>query len=293
MRAGTPASVDISPCHAAQGQRRALACVYAFAMDPACKVCAAPTDHFGTQPVLRRHQAEYRRCRACGYIFVVDPHWLAEAYATAIAALDTGIATRNLWLADATTALLGLSLRGVRHAIDYGGGSGLLVRLLRDRGHDFYWHDGYSPNLLAIGFEADLARRYDLATAFELVEHLPDPVAGFDTLHALAPILLVSTELLPDPAPALDRWWYYAPEAGQHIGFFTRRSLAVIAERLQLKLSSNDRNLHVLAADAVSPMLLRALRKPQRAAWLAPVGRRRSLAHHDADQIQARLREHG
>jgi hypothetical protein len=262
-------------------------------MNPPCKVCAAATDHFGTQTVLGKYQAEYRRCRACGYLFVADPHWLAEAYATAIAALDTGIVTRNLWLADVTTALLGLSLRDVRRSVDYGGGTGLLVRLLRDRGHDFSWHDGYSPNLLAIGFEADLAKQYDLATAFELVEHLPDPIAGFETLHALAPALLISTELLPDPAPPLDRWWYYAPEAGQHIGFFTRRSLAVIAERLHLELSSNDRNLHVLAPDAVNPLLLRALRKPQWATWLAPFGRRRSLAHHDADQILAELRERG
>ena len=268
-----------------------MACVYAFVMNPACKVCAAATDHFGTQTILRRYQAEYRRCKACGYIFVADPHWLAEAYATAIAALDTGIVTRNLWLADATTALLGLSLRGVRHSVDYGAGTGLLVRLLRDRGHDFCWHDAYSPNLLAIGFEADLGRRYDLVTAFELIEHLPDPLAGFDTLHALAPALLVSTELLPDPAPPLDRWWYYAAEAGQHIGFFTRRSLEVIAERLQLRLSSNDRNLHVLAADPINTTLLRALRKPQRARWLAPFGRRHSLAHRDADLVLARLRD--
>ena len=267
--------------------------VYPVAM-PTCLVCDSATAHAGSQLVLGRHTAEYRRCGQCGYVFVVDPHWLAEAYTTAIAALDTGIVTRNLWLADATTALLGSSFRGVKRSVDYGGGTGLLVRLMRDRGHDFHWHDAYSPNLLAIGFEADLGQQYDLATAFELLEHLPDPVAGAQTLRRLAPTLLLSTELLPDPMPPLDRWWYFAPESGQHIGFFTRRSLEVLGERLQLRLSSNGRNLHVLASAPVSEVLLRALRKPQRARILAMAGRRRSLAHRDADLLQARLQaRHG
>ena len=59
--------------------------------DMRCKICDAATAHFGSQLVLAKHQAEYRRCTACGYLFVVQPHWLEEAYSTAIAALDTGI----------------------------------------------------------------------------------------------------------------------------------------------------------------------------------------------------------
>lgn len=260
-------------------------------MSDACKLCESPTDGFGRDTVLGRHVAEYRRCRNCGYLFVADPHWLEEAYATAITALDTGIVARNLWLADATCALLGLSLRDARRCIDYGGGSGMLVRLMRDRGHDFHWYDAYSPNLLAIGFEAELSRRYDLATAFELVEHLPDPWQGFRTLHRLAPALLVSTELVPDPAPPPGRWWYYAPEAGQHIGFFTARALDVVAERLGLWVSSNGRNLHVLAGERVSPGLLRMLRKPRLARVLSLAGRRGSLARPDASMLEQRLRQ--
>ncbi len=260
-------------------------------MSMTCKICSGATSEFGRQQVLGRFRAQYRRCGSCGYVFVVDPHWLELAYSSAIAALDTGIVTRNRWLADATCVLLGLSLRDVRTTLDFGGGSGLLVRLMRDRGHDFRWHDAYSPNLLARGFEGDVQEHYDMVTAFELVEHLPEPMATFEQLRALAPVMVISTELVPRDKQVLDDWWYYAPESGQHIGFFTPTALEVVSKRLGLYLSSNGCNLHVLAPRPVSPMLLRLLRKPVRARWLAWPGIGSSLAHRDAKWLQTRLKD--
>lgn len=262
-----------------------------MASTPRCKLCGDATADFGEQAVLGRFQAKYRRCGSCGYVFVVDPHWLELAYSNAIAALDTGIVTRNRWLADASCALLGLSLRGVRTTLDFGGGSGLLVRLMRDRGHDFRWHDAYSPNLLARGFEGDLQSPYDMVTAFELVEHLPEPMDTFAQLRSRAPIIVISTELLPAGKQVLDDWWYYAPVSGQHIGFFTEAALRVVARRLDLALSSNGRNLHVLAPRPISTALLRLLRKPARAQWLAVPGIGKSLAHRDAAWLQTRLED--
>ncbi|MET0328551.1 MAG: class I SAM-dependent methyltransferase [Luteimonas sp.] len=255
-----------------------------------CKICESSTEGMGEQLVLGKHLAEYRRCRRCGYVSVVDPHWLEEAYSIAITALDTGIVERNLWLADATCALLRWSFPEVRTAIDYGGGTGLLARLMRDRGHDFHWHDAYSPNLLARGFDAGQDEAFDLLTAFELIEHLPDPWPVLEQFRKRAPRWLLSTELLPE-APRLEQWWYFAPETGQHIGFFSRAALEVVAERVRMRLSSNDRNLHVLSERAVDERFLRMLRKPARARWIGWTGRGRSLAHADAADLRKRLQQ--
>ncbi len=40
--------------------------------------------------------------------------------------------------------------------LDYAGGYGVFTRLMRDIGFDFYWHDPYTQNLFANGFEKDI-----------------------------------------------------------------------------------------------------------------------------------------
>lgn len=263
---------------------------YALRMDRSpCPICQAPTSSLGPERFLGKYHGEYRRCAACGHVHVPQPHWLQEAYGSAITALDTGIVVRNLWLTDASCALLGSWLRNVTRILDYGGGSGLYTRLMRDRGYDAYWWDGYCDNLLAIGFDADLSASYDLLTAFEFVEHLPEPMQEFEHMRARAPRLLLSTELVPDRIADLRLWPYLAPEAGQHIGFFTERSLRIVAERLRLKLSSNGRNLHLLAPETVPGWWLRTLRNAKHARRWAWLGQRVPLTYTDAQAVRARL----
>lgn len=258
---------------------------------PACKLCAAETAPFGEQIVLGRHRAAYRRCTACGYVFVEDPHWLDEAYASsAIAALDTGMAHRNLWLADTVAALLALRFRDVGRCLDFGGGSGLFVRLLRDRGYDFRWQDRHCPNLFARGFEAGDGERFDLITCFEVVEHLVDPLATFDALAARAPTLVFATELLPATGNRPGEWHYYAPQAGQHVGFFTRASLEGVARRLGRHFASDGRQLHVIATRRIDDRLLRLLARKRWARRLARrFDRRPPLTWSDAALLEQRL----
>ena len=256
-----------------------------------CKLCGGTTHPFGELTVLGRHRAHYLHCEACGYVFVDAPDWLDEAYADhVIAALDTGIVVRNLWLANAVDALLRWRFRDVHTALDYGAGTGLFVRLMRDRGHDFRWSDLHCANLFALGFEAGPDQPVDLVTCFEVAEHLVDPLAVFRELTARAPVLLFSTELLPAAGNRPGEWHYYAPEAGQHIGFFSTTSLAMLARRLGRHFASDGRMLHAFTAEPLDPRWLRLVAKRRPANLLLRLaGKRAPLTWRDAELLRQRL----
>ena len=257
-----------------------------------CKLCDGVTEPFGELVILGRHRAQYRRCRACGYVAVENPCWLDEAYADrAIAALDTGIVMRNLWLADAVDALLRWRFRKVRTALDYGGGTGLFVRLMRDRGHDFRWTDPHCENLFALAFEDDGHRAYDLVTCFEVAEHLTDPLPVFRQLIERAPVLIFSTELLPPDNPRPGEWHYYTPETGQHVGFYTAASLERLAKKLGRHFATDGRMLHAFTTEPLNPRWLRVVAKQRRARRLLRLaGKRTPLTWSDAETLRQQLR---
>jgi hypothetical protein len=186
-------------------------------------------------------------CVGCSYWFIDEPHWLEEAYSEAIAAIDTGVAQRNLRLSPLlTTVLVGMfGADGVY--VDYGGGYGLLVRLLRDAGLDFYWRDPHCQNLFARGFEWDVGLQgpATAVTAVEVMEHVTDPVAFVDTcLRETGADSFLFTQYLHD-GTADPSWWYLAPEAGQHISFYAAPTLRTLAKRLGMSYHP-ARSLHLL-----------------------------------------------
>ena len=135
---------------------------------------------------------------------------------------------RNLANCKVTSAVLNLLFPKTSSAIDYGAGHGVFVRLMRDRGFNFFWSDLHATNDYARGFEYQKDVTYDFLTAFELLEHLIDPVADLSQLMTLSENVLVSTCLVPSPTPNLSDWWYYVPTTGQHIAFYTMDTLRIL-----------------------------------------------------------------
>ena len=195
-----------------------------------CRLCGSSTHFVFCQRVLHKHDVCYARCPACDLIQSENPWWLGEAYTSAITSFDTGAIARNLRCAELSCVVA--SLLGVTPAsrcADVGGGHGVLVRMMRDRGLDFALCDKYAENLFARGFEADPAERFDFVTSFEVFEHFADVAGELERLfapgHAFA---LVSTVLHRGHR---EGWWYYGPSHGQHIAFYSRQTMRFIAER--------------------------------------------------------------
>ena len=135
--------------------------------------------------------------------------------------------------------------------LDYGGGYGLFVRLMRDKGFRFFRSDPHCENFFAKHFDLrDLCvpHHFELVTAFELFEHVYDPVSLVERLLEYSDTLLFSTELVPRSHPmAADDWWYFCPETGQHVTFYTRAALEELSRRFGLNFATDSSWLHVMS----------------------------------------------
>lgn len=214
-----------------------------------CKVCGQPTFEYANAVVLDKYDARYLQCTQCGFVQVENPHWLAEAYSDAITASDLGLVARNLGNSKICRALIPIFFNPAGKFIDYGGGYGLFVRMMRDTGFDFLLYDPLCDNLFAKGFTAELAigQQIELVTAFEVFEHLVDPLSEIDQMVHFSPNILFSTLLLPPTNPKPADWQYFGLEHGQHVSFYTEASLAAIAARFGLHVHSCRRSLHLLS----------------------------------------------
>lgn len=251
-----------------------------------CNICDSDSHPFGSALVLSKYSIEYYRCTHCGFIQTEEPYWLEEAYSSAITHSDVGLVYRNMGLAPSVSLIIKLLFDSRKKFIDYGAGYGLFVRLMRDRGLDFFWHDPYCENIFAKHFEGDLSLKnhYELLTAFEVLEHLVDPEDELCRMSYTANSLLFSTVLVPDPAPPLDKWWYYGVEHGQHVSLFTAKALQILGQKLGLRFYTNGSNLHLLTSRRLNPLLFRfAASKYVGRLWLMWDALERNPSHIDAD----------
>ena len=160
----------------------------------------------------------------------------------------------------------------------------MLVRLMRDRGFNFFWTDPYAANEYARGFESPEGATFEFLTAFEVLEHFVNPVEGLAGLMKLSRNVFVSTCLIPQPVPRLPDWWYYMPAGGQHVSFYTEQSLQLLAKRFGRYLLSAG-SYHFLAEKPVNPLAYRMVIHPRIARILNLVHRRRSLIGSDFEKM--------
>lgn len=145
----------------------------------------------------------------------------------------------------ANAALLNKTFQGskIRH-LDYGGGSGLLSDTLKIKSWDSFSYDPFVNRTTKIG---DLGQ-FDLITAFEVFEHVPDISSLFSDLQQLVRpngVILFST-LMSDGEIAPGKpltWWYASPRNG-HISLFSKASMQYCIQQQGFNFVSFNPGFH-------------------------------------------------
>jgi glycosyltransferase involved in cell wall biosynthesis len=243
-----------------------------------CNICESTSNLFSEYQILGKHHIKYYQCTECGFVQTESPYWLEEAYSDAIADSDIGLVYRNLNLSALATRMIGNHFDSDASFLDYGGGYGLFVRLMRDQGFDFHWEDKFCQNIFAKDFLLNQNIKYELVTAFEVLEHLVDPLPEIESMLKFSDSILFSTELLPANNPRPGEWWYFAPQTGQHISIYSTLSLQKIAAKLDLNYYSDGSSYHLFSRKSLPSNIF---------SLLPPIEQKKSLLSKDAAKFFA------
>ncbi len=231
-----------------------------------CKICNSDTFILSNQLVLNKYNVNYFQCVSCNFIQTEEPYWLKEAYENVITSLDIGLISRNLYLLENIPIIIDRCFSKAVAMLDYGGGYGMFVRMMRDKGYPFFRQDIYCDNLFSKGFDIsenpDL--KIDVVTAFEVFEHLSNPLNEIEKMLAYAENIIFSTVLLPANKNEFKDWWYVTPQTGQHIAFYSIASLQFIAKKYNLNLYTNNQNLHIFSKNRIEDKIIQKIFYPKK-----------------------------
>jgi hypothetical protein len=216
-----------------------------------CRCCKSELELFSSARVLT-YKADYYQCTNCGSLQIENPHWIGEAHSAAISDLDTGLVARCLSASRLIGVFLFLQGRNKWTGIDWGGGTGLLTRLLRDQGYDVLSYDKYIDGQHSKGFNITsnaVNFSKDFLIAIECFEHLEDPIGLLLDAVAKKDYFIFTTEIInsPPPDPAKGEWWYFMPESGQHITFASKAGLTAFSKHLGFNFLTSFGSLHIMS----------------------------------------------
>ncbi len=200
-------------------------------MNP-CRICKIPTKKLLIDKI-------YHYCEACEYIFLDSEYFLSATEEKKVYSLHENSIENSGYVAMFERFLkpvLPLGTSG-RDVLDFGCGPGpVLAQLLEQKGYKSSIYDPcFFPDTKV------LQKRYDLIVSTEVFEHLSDPLRVTETIAGLCKpggTIAVMTRHHDNDRNSFASWYYRNDPT--HIGFFTRKTFAVLAKKCGLRLGYCD-----------------------------------------------------
>jgi len=214
-------------------------------------LCGGSTQFRFTRTILGSLECGYHECTSCRGLQTDTPTWLDRSYSAEFHGLGLESAARSIW-SQALVAYLFRVLGARGKILDFGGGVGLLCRLLRDIGHDAYLFDIYSTNIYAQGFAGEPEANYAMVTAFEVFEHFAHPLEDASKLFQGRPdFVVVGTGLYRGQG---SDWDYLFPDPGQHVFFWSAGAHRWLAKQLGYHVVTVGKTITVYSRAKVGPI---------------------------------------
>ena len=257
-----------------------------------CKICSVNSEIFFSELILNKYNVRYYKCPKCNFIQTEKPFWLDEAYSNSMTKYDIGILWRNNLMANRLIVFLRLFFPKFKSGLDYGGGYGIFVRIMRDNGFNFFLLDKYAPNLFANKFSVEDTKlvKFDIVTSFEVFEHLENPILEIEKMLSYSRNICFSTVLIPEDKIVNSRkWWYFLFDTGQHISLYSKKSLTLLARNYGLNFYTNDVDFHIITERKFSNFVVKIFTNRFISSFLAPLLRKRTLVPSDLNILRESL----
>lgn len=228
-----------------------------------CKICNGETDILGLKDFNRSceeesgrtvfkplgHAIYYHQCKHCGFIFSTDfDHWNKEDFLANIYNNDYVLVDPNYEKDRPLDCVKWFSpmLGGDRSitVFDYGAGTDEFSQELKRQGYDAV---GWDP-MWQTDLPFDSSKKFDVVTAFEVLEHTPTP---WETLKELVSFVnpdsgqvVISTLINDIIGNKGVEYWYLSPRNG-HVCMHSAKSLSLMFDKIDMEVQHFSPSQHV------------------------------------------------
>ena len=263
-----------------------------------CPICHSQVRLFSNFLIQGKIGGRYLKCTSCNFIHAENPSWLEGSFTDALNSLDIGSVDRCNIVADFVEVLANSLKVDNPKVLDWGGGYGLLTRILRDRGVRCTHYDPYTEPLFANNIKLQSDARFDLIVLSEVMLHMTDPISTLTELLKISDNIMFTAVIAPpDVTPD---WWYFMPDTGQHVAIFSQQTIPELGAALKVNTLSDNQFFHLVAKDQPSvltrllftkrfvPFGVAALLYLKRQVMRA-LGKSNSLLQNDQEELINRL----